>query len=165
MKLLFVQPNGIGNTILSTPAMQAIRAVFPKARFDLLINPLAFPLVEGWPVFDSIMTNQALVDAKEYDTVVLAEPQDQTQFRPVTAGAAGVLVHPNSRYRTRMLRRPLKHEVCVNMDLAVALGYKGAVPPLHANTAPDGADFDAYRGRIALHRRCNDRPGREEEVD
>jgi ADP-heptose:LPS heptosyltransferase len=151
MNLLFVQPNGIGNTILSTPAMQAVRAVFPEARYDLLINPSGFPVVVGWPVFDHILTDDALVDPMLYELVVLAEPRHDALYSSVVKQAREVVAHPNSGYRTRVLRRAVQHEVSVNMALAVRFGYSGKIPPLHVNTTPDTTAYDPLRGCIALH--------------
>jgi ADP-heptose:LPS heptosyltransferase len=74
MKLLFFQPNGIGNTILPTPLMQAIRHLYPTATYQLLIHPAGHPVLKRWSLFDNVITDDGPFDADGYDVVVLAEP-------------------------------------------------------------------------------------------
>ena len=104
MKVLYVQPNGIGNIILSTPAMRAIRSVFPRAHYDLLINPSGVPALEGWTLFDNILTDATLLDATLYDAVVLAEPRIDAFCPSLVKRARKLVVHPTSGYRTHVLR-------------------------------------------------------------
>lgn len=47
--------NWIGDAVMTTPALAALRATFPRAEITLLANPLVGQLLQGHPALDRIM--------------------------------------------------------------------------------------------------------------
>jgi hypothetical protein len=131
--------------------MQAIRQVFPEAQYDLLINATGLAVVDGWSLFNHIFVDDDTLNFAEYDVVVLAEPRHDGRYMPAAQRAKRRVFRPDSPYRTRILRRRVKHEVQVNMENAYFLGYSGTIPALYINTAPDSTAFDRFRGKIGVH--------------
>jgi len=151
MKILYVQPNGIGNTIMSTPAMQAIRVLYPNAQYELMINPSSYDVVNGWYLFDRIFKEGRSNSSIQYDLAILAEPGKGSVLEMSDIRAKKVITHKNSPYRTRVIRTRIKHEVLVNMEIAVSLGYNDKIPPLYLNAAPNNPSYRIYKDKIAIH--------------
>ena len=53
--ILVVKLAGIGDLLLATPALQALRDTYPLARIDLLVTPDSAGLLNGWKVVDNII--------------------------------------------------------------------------------------------------------------
>src|SRR5690242_10737859 len=53
--ILVVKLAGIGDLLLATPALRALRESYPQARIDLLVTPDSAGLLNGWNVIDHII--------------------------------------------------------------------------------------------------------------
>src|SRR5712664_3150705 len=53
--ILVVKLAGIGDLLLATPALQALRESYPHARIDLLVTPDSAGLLNGWDVINNII--------------------------------------------------------------------------------------------------------------
>jgi heptosyltransferase-2 len=53
--ILVVKLAGIGDLLLATPALQALRETYPQARIDLLVTPDSARLLNGWEVINNII--------------------------------------------------------------------------------------------------------------
>lgn len=53
--ILIVKLAGIGDLLLATPALRALRDTYPQARIDLLVTPDSAGLLNGWEVIDNII--------------------------------------------------------------------------------------------------------------
>lgn len=53
--ILIVKLAGIGDLLLATPALQALRETYPQARIDLLLTPESAGLLNGWDVLNTII--------------------------------------------------------------------------------------------------------------
>lgn len=51
-RIVAFSPNLIGDTVMATPALRALRAGFPEARIVLVIKPHVAPVLDGAPWFD-----------------------------------------------------------------------------------------------------------------
>jgi lipopolysaccharide heptosyltransferase II len=51
--ILVVKLAGIGDLLLATPALRALRETYPQARIDLLVTPDSAGLLNGWEVIDN----------------------------------------------------------------------------------------------------------------
>ncbi|MDK9718421.1 MAG: lipopolysaccharide heptosyltransferase II [Trichlorobacter sp.] len=47
--------NWIGDAVMATPALMAVREAYPKARITLLANPLVGQLLQGHPAIDQVL--------------------------------------------------------------------------------------------------------------
>jgi lipopolysaccharide heptosyltransferase II len=53
--ILVVKLAGIGDLLLATPALQALRETYPHARIDLLVTPESAGLLNNWDVINNII--------------------------------------------------------------------------------------------------------------
>src|SRR5438067_1967511 len=53
--ILVVKLASMGDLLLSTPALRALRETYPQARIDLLVTPEAAGILKGWDVIDHII--------------------------------------------------------------------------------------------------------------
>ncbi len=61
--ILVVKLAGIGDLLLATPALRALRETYPQARIDLLVTPDSAGLLNGWEVIDHVIVlNKYLFD-------------------------------------------------------------------------------------------------------
>jgi ADP-heptose:LPS heptosyltransferase len=54
MKLLVVRRDNIGDLVLTTPVLSALRSRYPDARIEVLVNSYNAPVLEGHPDVDAI---------------------------------------------------------------------------------------------------------------
>ncbi len=79
--ILVVKLAGIGDLLLATPALQALRASYPQAKIDLLVTPDSAGLLNGWNVIDDIIVlNKYLFD---YPRQMLRHPKTLLQLTPL----------------------------------------------------------------------------------
>lgn len=55
MRILVVQPRRIGDVIVTTPVIDALRERFPDARVEFLVEPGMAPVLEGYPGLDEAL--------------------------------------------------------------------------------------------------------------
>src|SRR5438046_6581126 len=53
--ILVVKLAGIGDLLLATPALRALRESYPRARIDLLVTPDSAGLLNNWDVINNII--------------------------------------------------------------------------------------------------------------
>jgi heptosyltransferase-3 len=54
MKVLVVRRDNIGDLVLTTPVLRALRSRYPEARIEILVNSYNAPVIEGHPDLDAI---------------------------------------------------------------------------------------------------------------
>lgn len=55
-RILIVRLRSIGDTVLATPALDALRRFLPAARIDLLLEDWVAPVLEGFDAVDNVLT-------------------------------------------------------------------------------------------------------------
>ena len=79
--ILVVKLAGIGDLLLATPALRALRDTYPQARIDLLVTPDSAGLLNGWNVLDNIIVlDKYLFD---YPQQMLTRPQNLLRLWPI----------------------------------------------------------------------------------
>jgi len=64
--ILVVKLAGIGDLLLATPALRALRETYPQARIDLLVTPDSAGLLNGWKVINNtIVLDKYLFDSPQ----------------------------------------------------------------------------------------------------
>jgi ADP-heptose:LPS heptosyltransferase len=53
--ILVVKLATIGDLLLATPSLRALRETYPHARIDLLVTPASAGLLDGWEVIDRVI--------------------------------------------------------------------------------------------------------------
>src|SRR5438874_1566870 len=79
--ILVVKMAGIGDLLLATPALRALRETYPQARIDLLVTPDSAGILDGWQVIDRIIVlDKYLFD---YPQQMLKHPRNLLRLRPL----------------------------------------------------------------------------------
>jgi lipopolysaccharide heptosyltransferase II len=79
--ILVVKLATIGDLLLATPALRALRETYPLARIDLLVTPASAGLLDGWEVIDNIIVlDKYLFD---YPQQLLKNPRNLLRLRPL----------------------------------------------------------------------------------
>ncbi len=111
--ILVVKLAGIGDLLLATPALRALRESYPQARIDLLVTPDSAGLLDGWDAINNII----VLDKYLFDHLkeVVRRPQVllplKTLWRTLRAGEydAVLLLHhltlPFGRLKHQVLMR------------------------------------------------------------
>ena len=80
-RILVVKLAGIGDLLLATPALQALRDTYPQATIDLLVTPDSAGLLDGWNVINNIIVlDKYLFD---YPSQLLRHPSRLSQLTPL----------------------------------------------------------------------------------
>ncbi len=79
--ILVVKLATIGDLLLATPALRALRETYPQARIDLLVTPASAGLLDGWKVIDRVIVlDKYLFD---YPQQLLKNPHNLLRLRPL----------------------------------------------------------------------------------
>src|SRR5260370_16423281 len=54
-RILVVKLATIGDLLLATPSLRALRETYPQARIDLLVTPASAGLLDDWTVIDRVI--------------------------------------------------------------------------------------------------------------
>lgn len=80
-RILVVKLATIGDLLLATPALRALRETYPHATIDLLVTPDSAGLLDGWNVIDHVIVlDKYLFD---YGLQILKHPRDLLRLRPL----------------------------------------------------------------------------------
>jgi ADP-heptose:LPS heptosyltransferase len=79
--ILVVKLATIGDLLLATPSLRALRETYPKARIDLLVTPASAGLLDDWAVIDHVIVlDKYLFD---YPQQLLKNPRNLFRLRPL----------------------------------------------------------------------------------
>jgi ADP-heptose:LPS heptosyltransferase len=79
--ILIVKLATIGDLLLATPALRALRETYPQARIDLLVTPASAGLLDGWEVIDRVIVlDKYLFD---YPQQFLKNPRNLLRLKPL----------------------------------------------------------------------------------
>src|SRR2546427_8103895 len=79
--ILVVKLATIGDLLLATPALRALRETYPQARIDLLVTPASAGLLDDWEVIDHVIVlDKYLFD---YPQQMLKNPRNLLRLRPL----------------------------------------------------------------------------------
>lgn len=77
--ILVVKLAGIGDLLLATPALRALRESYPQATIDLLVTPDSAGLLNSWEVIDRVIVlDKYLFD---YPQQIIMQPQNLLRLR------------------------------------------------------------------------------------
>jgi ADP-heptose:LPS heptosyltransferase len=77
-RILVVKMAGIGDLLLATPALRALRESYPEARIDLLVTPDSAGLLNGWEVINNIIIlDKYLFDSPQQ---MIIKPQNMARL-------------------------------------------------------------------------------------
>lgn len=79
--ILVVKLATIGDLLLATPALRALRETYPWAKIDLLVTPASAGLLDGWQVVDNIFVLDKYVF--DYPQQIFTHPGNVKRLRPL----------------------------------------------------------------------------------
>ncbi|TMD79879.1 MAG: glycosyltransferase family 9 protein [Chloroflexi bacterium] len=80
-QILIIKMAGIGDLLLATPALRALRETYPHAHIDLLVTPDSAGILNGWQVIDRIIVlDKYLFD---YPQQFLTRPHNLLRLKPL----------------------------------------------------------------------------------
>lgn len=79
--ILVIKMAGIGDLLLATPALRALRETYPHAMIDLLVTPASAGLLDGWEVINRVIVlDKYLFD---YPQQMLTNPRNLLRLKPL----------------------------------------------------------------------------------
>jgi lipopolysaccharide heptosyltransferase II len=143
-KFLVVRTDRMGDVILSTPVLEAIKSVFPQSRITMMVSPYTKELLNNNPHLDDVILDDYKDNHKgikgffrlmkkarneKFDVAVLLHPT----FRlAILLFLSGISYRIGTGYRWYQIffnrkvyqhrKKNLKHELDYNMDLLKPLG-------------------------------------------
>lgn len=123
-RILVIKLAGIGDLLLATPALRALRESYPLATIDLLVTPASAGLLDGWEIIDHIIVlDKYLFD---YPKQIITHPQNLSRLLPLWQALreghydAVLLMHhltlPFGRIKYQMLMRATGARWRVGLD-------------------------------------------------
>jgi heptosyltransferase-2 len=156
--LLVAQTSFLGDVVLTTPLLTALRARVRPRRLAVLVRPEAVPLLDGHPDVDAIVVDDKRgADAgvaglarvarrlrrEAFDLVVSPHRSLRTAVTLAAAGIPRRVGFADSRgaflFHDRVRRDPRRHDVERNLALAAPFGDVAAPPPLFLPVQPAAA--------------------------
>lgn len=145
--ILLVRTDRIGELVLTTPALAAVRKHFPRSKITIVVNPSSAEAAEGAPFIDSIIKFDPKADynnlfrrlafswsikKSRFDLAVIFNPSKFFNILTFWAGIPGRVGY--DRKWGFLLTRKIqdkkylcdRHEVEYNLDLIGAIGIKAA---------------------------------------
>lgn len=176
--ILIVRTDRIGDVVLTTPCLKALRRRFPEARMSILTSPLTSPLIEGNPYL-----NDALVDDREqgnagfggflklveelkkchFDLAIIFHTKRRTNLACFLSGIPHRMGYKNNKFGF-LLTHPLKdvrhlglkHESQYCLDVLEAFGIPGQELELWINSCAKedrGVEEILKRNNISLDKK------------
>ena len=144
-KILIIRLDRIGDLVLSTPAIRAVRQSYPKSRVDLLVNSYTRDLVVNDPNVDQLLVYKESALDKNYDVAIALHPGLMQNFLTFASGAVWrvgytgwggsfFLTHPVKDDRARRVR----HEVVSALEVVGRVGCVTSDVSLEVSLTPDG---------------------------
>jgi lipopolysaccharide heptosyltransferase II len=137
-KILIVRLDRIGDVVLSTPVIKALRAAYPDSHIAFLVRPYAADAVIGNPYLDEVITfNKERTFSfamglrkKKFDMAVILHPTERTHWIAFLAGIP-IRVGYDLKMGILLTRRVphtkqygLKHEIDNGLDILRYVGIE-----------------------------------------
>ncbi len=145
-RILISRTDRIGDVLLSTPVIKALREKFPQAYIAMIVAPYAKDILEGNPYLDEVIIYDkdgkhknwrrtikfaGRLKKKKFDLAVILHPTNRLHLITFLAGIPhrlgynrklGFLVNLRKAHKKQ---QGLKHEAEYNLDLLSELGISG----------------------------------------
>jgi len=177
-RILVIRLDRIGDVVLSTPVLQALREAYPKASIAMMVRPTCRELVEGNPYLDEVILydkddrHRSIVKSVrfalglrrfQFDTALILHPSNRSHWIPWLAGipvrigyrrkSGWLLSHPVPHRK----QEGIKHEAEYTLDLlrvlpAPASAQGGPAPTSVGHmSGPGGITPPSPRPFVPIH--------------
>lgn len=152
-RILIVQDEGLGNSILTTPMIQALAALQPAWQIDVLVNrskgsDLVF---NNWKLVNKIWDKTEFISLRKnmyYYIVLECHPRHDLPQNIKYRRRQRIAIYPRSGIDYHWLFK--KHEVEYLLDMARGLGYEGSRPPLRKLIGDSNYMFSFSPNMVAI---------------
>jgi lipopolysaccharide heptosyltransferase II len=147
-KILVIRLDRIGDVILSTPALRALRQSFPEAKIDLLVQEYTKDLVVNNPDVDKVLVCGQDGLLSGYDAAIALHPGFRQNYLTFKSGAkvrVGYLGRGGTFFLTHKIKddraqRP-RHEVESALEAVNVLGAKTDNREIEVSVTAKGEEF------------------------
>jgi ADP-heptose:LPS heptosyltransferase len=146
--ILIIRMDRIGDVILSTPAIRAVRETFPNAQIHLLVMPYTKDLVINNPNINKLLVYKKDVLDKDYDLAFVLCPGILPNYMAFKSGAKvriGYSVKGGSFFLTSKLNDDraarVKHTVESALEVVGIIECKTSNKKLEISITPQGENF------------------------
>ena len=150
-RILIVRTDRIGDVLLSTPVIKALRKEYPQAYISMIVSPYARDIVEANPYLDEVIIYDkdikhkswmrslkfaSRLKKKRFDLAIILHPTNRMHLIAFLAGIPLRLGYNrkfgflNNLRKKHTKQEGLKHEAEYNLDLLSDLGIGGNVRDL-----------------------------------
>lgn len=144
-RILLIRTDRIGDVILSTPAIKAVRDAYPNSHIAVMVRPYAEDIVDGNPYLDEVILydkdggHRGLLGTlrfvrelrrKRFDLVLILHPTNRSNLIPFLAGIPERVGYDKKWgvFLTKRLKDTKhlgeKHEIEYNLDVLRAIGIE-----------------------------------------
>lgn len=145
-RILIVRTDRIGDVILTTPAVKALRRAYPRAFISILVSPLTQDLVKGNPDVDEVMVDDrtgrhrgpagygrlvSMIRSRHFDLAVNFHTKKRTNLLCFLAGIPTRVGYRDKKFGFLLTRpvtdtRPqgVRHEARYCLDVLNAVGIE-----------------------------------------
>ena len=178
-RILVIRPDRIGDVVLATPTVRALRKSFPDARIAALVRPATEPVLRHNPHIDEILIDDweathagragflnrlRMLRRHRFDTALMLLPTERHAWMTFMAGiprrvGVGTKLYQILTFTRSVSRRkyiPLRHEADYCLDLARRIGATG--DGLASEVFLTNDERNAARARLAAVGWQNGRP-------
>ncbi len=147
-RILVIRVDRIGDLILSTPAIRAVRETFPGAQIHLLVAPYTKDLVVHNPHIDRLLVPGQDTIPKDYDLAIALHPgyrQNALAFKSGARYRAGYTGWGGGFFLTHKIKDDratrVRHEVDSALEVVGLAGCTTAQKELDVSVTPEGERF------------------------
>lgn len=170
-RILMVRLDRIGDVLLSTPAIRAVRKAYPEAYLAFMVRPYARDVLEGNPDLDEVIVYDKakgirgsaamirLLRAKRFDLAIILHPTTRTHIVtylsriPERVGFDRKLGSVLTKKIPHTKQHGLKHEIDYTLDVVRSLGIE---PASRVLSMPLNSRSEANIERLFLERGIDD---------
>ena len=165
--ILIVRTDRIGDVVLTTPVIAALRRAYPTSRISIMVTPMTRELVDGNPALDEVIVDDRagvhngplgfirlvrLVRSRRYDVALIYHTKKRTNSLFFLAGIPRRIGYHNNKFGFLLTDkiadtrpRGIKHEVEYCLDL---VRYMGVVVDSWKLFIPVHKDSEEWAGRF-----------------
>jgi len=168
-RILVVRTDRIGDVLLSTPVIKALREKYPQAYISMVVAPYARDIVEGNPYLDEVIIYDKDIKHKswlrclkfarrlrnkKFDLAVILHPTNRMHLLVFLAGIPKRLGYNrkfgflNNLAKAHLKQEGRLHEAEYNLDLISSLGVSGNAQDLFMPIRPESEEWtkDLFSG-------------------